>query len=250
MKNVILVILFLLGLTNLFSQQNEVDAKGKKQGVWKKYIPNTKLLDYEGTFKDDIPVGEFIYYFKSGKIKSKMFFKENGTICYSTIFHEDENNFPMASGKYIQKLKDSVWNYWGPSGRISMKESFKNGVLHGKKIIYYVPEVVNDKSVIVAQELNYDDGELEGEQKEFFNNGVLKSSIYYKKGLIEGEVITNSPSGIIAMKDNFIHGVKEGWCYAYDENGAELSKVYYKSGVRLTDKQAEEYLEKLKKVRK
>ena len=41
---------------------NKIDAKGKKQGVWKKYHPNG-MLRYTGSFKDDKPVGVFKYYF-------------------------------------------------------------------------------------------------------------------------------------------------------------------------------------------
>lgn len=230
-----------------FAQLNVVDANGKKQGVWKKYYPNTKILDYEGTFKNDIPVGEFIYYFKNGKIKAKMNFKNNGTISYSTVYHEDEANLPMASGKYINQKKDSVWNYWGPSGRISMTETYSGGVLNGKKVIYYVPEIEGDTSIVIAQNLYFKDGLKEGEQKEFFDNGVLKYKAIYVKDKIVGEVITYAPSGIIALKDNYVNGEKEGWCYAYDENGLELNKIYYHSGIRLDEKQTKAYLDKLKK---
>jgi antitoxin component YwqK of YwqJK toxin-antitoxin module len=225
------------------AQENKIDSKGKKQGFWKKYVPNTFVLDYEGTFVNDIPVGEFIYYFRNGKIKAKMFFKDSGKVCYSTVFHDAEYNFPMASGKFINQLKDSVWSYWGPSGKINMIETYKLGVLDGKKLIYYVPELITDKSVVIAQELNYKNGRKEGEQKEFFDNGVLKSKMFYENDKIAGIVITNSPNGVIAMKDNYVNGMKEGWCYAYDENGNEISKIYFRKGVRLDEKQTKAYLD-------
>jgi antitoxin component YwqK of YwqJK toxin-antitoxin module len=245
-----ILVCFLFLFSVVYAQENKIDDKGLKQGLWKKYFPNTKVLDYEGNFVNDIPEGDFTYYFRNGKVKARMTYKNNGKICFTTIYHEDENNFPMAQGKFVDKQKDSLWLYWGPSGRISMEENYKNGVLDGKKRIYYVPEIRTDKSVLISQDLNFKYGIQDGEQKEYFNNGVLKSITYYKNGMIEGEVITNGPNGVIALKDNYLGGAKHGWCYAYDENGAELSKVYYKQGVRLTDKQAMEYIEKLKKAKR
>jgi antitoxin component YwqK of YwqJK toxin-antitoxin module len=229
------------------SQENKKDSKGKKQGLWKKYYTGTTILDYEGSFSDDIPNGEFIYYFKNGKIKAKMVFKDLGTVSYSTIYHEDDNNLPMASGKYVNKLKDSVWNYWGPNGRISLTETFKLGVLDGRKVIYYVPEILTDKSIKIAQDLNYKNGLKHGEQKEFFDNGVLKCKSNYNNDKLVGEVISYRPSGTIELKDNYVNGVKEGWCYAYDANGLEIGKVYYRSGVRLDEKQTKLYFEKNRK---
>ena len=137
MKKKHLLLFFLIVSIFSYSQDNKVDGKGKKQGYWKKMFPTTSITDYEGTFKDDIPIGEFKYYFKNGKIKAKMFFKENGNVSYTTIFHEEETNKPIASGKYVNKQKDSIWNYWGPSGRISMIETYKQGVLDGKKKSIY-----------------------------------------------------------------------------------------------------------------
>jgi antitoxin component YwqK of YwqJK toxin-antitoxin module len=246
MNKLINLLIAIFVFSSFFAQENMVDAKGKKQGYWKKYFTNTLVLDYEGNFKDDLPEGSFIYYFKNGKVKAKMNFKDAGKVCYSTIFHEDEYNLPMASGKYVNQIKDSVWKYWGPSGKLSMMESYKLGILDGKKIVYYVPELIEDKSILVSQELFYKDGKKNGEQKEFFDNGVLKCKSNYIDDKKVGIEITNNPNGIMAMKDNYVNGVKEGWCYAYDENGLEISKVYFKSGVRLDEKQTKILLEKMK----
>jgi antitoxin component YwqK of YwqJK toxin-antitoxin module len=243
-----LVLLFFVGLTVFsFGQENQVDSKGKKQGYWKKYFPNTSILDYQGFFKDDIPDGEFIYYFKNGKIKAKMIFKEKGLISYTTMHHDDDNNFPIASGKFINKVKDSIWNYWGPSGGISMTETYKNGVLHGKKIVYYVPEFINQKKIIIAQELNYVDGLKDGEQKDYFDNGVLKVRANYSKDKKTGQVLTYTPAGVLEMKDNYVNGLKEGWCYFYDSSGKEVEKAYYRLGNKLDEKETKAYLEKFKK---
>ena len=50
MKNV--VQLFLLCFVTAICAQNtnQLDAKGKRHGIWKKYFDGTKVLRYEGQF--------------------------------------------------------------------------------------------------------------------------------------------------------------------------------------------------------
>ena len=113
--------------------------------------------------------------------------------------------------------------------------------------------VFHDKNLIIAQDLNFRNGKKEGEQKEYFDNGVLKSKSKYVNDKLVGEVITYTPGGTIEMKDNYVNGEKEGWCYAYDSNGLEIGKVYYRSGVRLDEKQTKNicslvFKEKLKAI--
>ena len=68
MKNVLIVWLFFVQAS--IAQVNQVDAKGLKQGPWQKNYPGTKVNMYEGNFKDDKPVGRFIYRYESGKLKA------------------------------------------------------------------------------------------------------------------------------------------------------------------------------------
>jgi antitoxin component YwqK of YwqJK toxin-antitoxin module len=241
--HVTILILFFSAVS--LTQENKIDTKGRKQGLWKKYFSKSLIVDYIGNFEDDIPVGEFLYYFKNGKTKAKMIFKQNGTICYSTIYHEDELNNPLASGKYVNKIKDSVWNYWGSSGKISMIETFKLGKLEGKKTIYYVPELKTDTTVYIAQELHFKNGVRNGEQKEYFNNGILKSKINFLNDKMEGEAFYYSPTGTIEMKENYLNGMKEGWCYLYDDKELEVRKVFFLNGNKLDENQTKKYLQKL-----
>ena len=60
------------------AKTNFTDSLGRKQGYWKKYSKDT--LKYEGQFKDDIPVGEFKYYFFDGKVKAHTTYSDNGKV--------------------------------------------------------------------------------------------------------------------------------------------------------------------------
>ena len=66
MKN----LLFFLLIAVQGISQNVIDANGKKQGQWSKLHPGTKVYQYKGQFKDDKPVGTFMYYYQSSKLKA------------------------------------------------------------------------------------------------------------------------------------------------------------------------------------
>ena len=58
MRKQLIILLSLLLMSGNAMTQNLTDAAGKKQGQWVKNYPNGKIM-YEGTFKDDKPVGLF-----------------------------------------------------------------------------------------------------------------------------------------------------------------------------------------------
>ena len=69
-------LLFLLAFSFSVNAQdiNLLNSNGKKQGVWKKTYENGKIR-YTGTFNNDVPVGIFYYYYKSGELQlEKEFF--------------------------------------------------------------------------------------------------------------------------------------------------------------------------------
>ena len=236
----------LLITTCSYTQVNQVDSKGRKQGDWKKFYPNSKALDYTGSFVDDVPQGLFTYYYLSGKVKARVTYISGTKNSYTTVYHDLPGEIPLAEGKFNDKLKDSVWYYYGPTGRLSSSETYSLGKLNGEKVIYYISENVHDKSRKKAQVLNYKNDRLDGESIEYFDNGLIKSKINYSNGLKNGEIITNSPNGKPMLRDNYINGVKNGWCYAYDGNGSEIGKEYFKMGKRLEGKELEKYLQKIK----
>ena len=87
MKNSILFYLLLLpGL--MFGQINQKDAKGKKQGVWSKTYPKSKVVEYTGQFKDDKPIGTFVYYYPSSKKKAEINLSIEPLLLLQLIFNE------------------------------------------------------------------------------------------------------------------------------------------------------------------
>ncbi|MBI2259250.1 MAG: toxin-antitoxin system YwqK family antitoxin [Flavobacteriia bacterium] len=240
-KKSIVLIIFIL-VTFIFCAQpiNQLDEKGKKQGVWKVNYPKSKAFIYVGEFKDDVPIGTFTYYYPSTKTKAQIVHDKKGVRSVAVFYHE--NGAIMSKGIYKNQKKDSIWLNYGPSGRISFKENYINGKLHGQKIIYYVPEDPNDNSKNIARIENYQNDALHGEVKEFFDFGVVKLTGKYVNGKKEGKFITNHINGKPMSIELYKNGVKHGFSIGYDENGKELGRRYYKNGKELIEKELDSWL--------
>lgn len=244
MKKSLLLFLFLSLTVGLLAQVNVKDSKGRKQGKWQKTYPGSKALEYTGTFKDDKPIGKFTYYYPSTKIKAIIEHKEGSNRAEAYFYHE--TGVVLSYGIYINLKKDSVWLNFGPSGRISFKETYKQDVLHGEKVIYFVPEELSDKSVKISAKMNYVNGELEGEYLEFFDVGVPKVKGNYVKNKRHGVWEEYQPNGKLLSFSRYKNGVKHGWCMAYDENGKEINRVYFFQGQMKTGRDLEILMKQMK----
>lgn len=243
----LLALLILMGMTaGAFAQPvNQKDAKGRKQGKWEKKYPKSNAYEYKGEFKDDKPVGTFTYYYPSSKVKAVIVHNVATGRSVATMYHESGVLF--AKGIYKNQLKDSIWDYYGPSARQSMKETYKSNKLNGFTTIYYVPEDVANKSLLPAKVSSYVNGILEGDEVEFFETGTVKSKGKYVAGKRDGLYFINHPNGKPMVMERYKKGVRHGWCSAYDGNGKEIGKKYYYYGRLLEGRELDKKLEELKK---
>lgn len=244
MKFLLSFLLIILTCNIGFSQKNQIDAKGKKQGPWEKKHENSQVVEYKGQFKDDRPVGTFTYYYPNAKVK--MVIKHNEKTGRSESYMYHDNGKLMAFGIYMAQKKDSIWTQFGPSGRISSRESYKNGLLEGKSFIYFVSEDINDKSVKVARESVYKGGKLNGEVVDYFDSGVVKKKANYLDDLRHGSVISYQPSGKMLMEENYKYGIKNGFFRAFDDNGTEIARKYYRNGSLLEGEALDKWLAECK----
>ena len=242
MKLLIALILIFIG-TNL-NAQNFTDTKGKKQGVWSKTYPGSKVYQYKGQFKDDKPVGTFTYFYPTTKVKAII--KHDGGSNRSVAYFYHENTKLMSSGIYRDMKKDSIWLNFGPSGKLSSSETYKNDLLDGKKIVYYVPEQIEDNSRRISATSNYVSGKIDGEYLEFFENGTIKIKGSYALDKKIGIWYSYHPNGKKMMLERFKNGVRHGWAFGYDEKELEIGRFYYYYGSRLEGKELEHKLAQFK----
>lgn len=226
--------------------QNVTDAKGKKQGVWSKTYPKSVVYQYKGQFKDDKPYGTFSYFYPSGNVKAIIKYDDNSTRSVAYFYHENKNL--MSSGIFRNQKKDSIWLNFTPAGRLSSSETYKNDLLNGEKLVYYVPESLENKSRLILSKYNYLNGKLNGESIEYFENGNVKSKGTYALDKKVGVWDFFNPNGTAMMKERYKDGVHHGWHFAYDENGKETSKKYFYYGTILEGKKLEEKMRQMKEL--
>lgn len=75
-----ITIILLLGISagsncQIPNNINQMDAKGEKQGYWIKKYPDGQIL-YEGSFRNNKPVGEFKRYYEDGSLKSVLMYSD------------------------------------------------------------------------------------------------------------------------------------------------------------------------------
>jgi antitoxin component YwqK of YwqJK toxin-antitoxin module len=227
------------------AQVNQKDAKGRKQGTWEKKYPKMSTYEYKGQFKDDKPVGTFTYYYQTGKVKAKIVHGANGRSA-ATMYHESGEI--SARGIYRNQLKDSVWDYFGPSGRQSLKETYSNDKLNGKSTVYYVPEDAGDNRLMVARETMYVNDVLNGPVKEYYEGGALKVSGNYTNGEKNGLFVTNHPNGRKMIEERYKGGFRHGWCATFDPMGKEIGRKYFYHGKELQGAELERKMKEMKEL--
>ncbi len=213
--------LFLISMSALlFSQpaENNVDANGKKQGYWKKYNDKKELL-YEGQFKNDVPVGEFKYYYSNGKLKSRSFFIQGTHKVRTIIYHENEKK--AAEGLFVDQIKDSIWNYYNSEEQLITVESYKKGKKEGHWATY------SSQTGILLEEWDYSDDVLNGKHKTYFVDGNLNTTISYINGKMNGVIESYYPNKNIYIRGIYHEDNKEkNWDF-YDEEGHIRKTIEY-----------------------
>jgi len=221
--------------SQLFAQKNQTDDMGRKQGEWVKYKDGVKF--YEGVFKDDKPTGEFLRYYRSGRLQSKSDFSNNGSKCYVEIYYDERKNPIQASGYYIDQQKDSLWQYYNKDSVLVNEEYYHKGVANGLwKLYNYFGALV--------KETPYKMGKIDGVQKEYFETGELKRVLTFEMDSLNGDFLVNFPNESPRVKGQFNNGLQDGKWFYYNEDGSlEFIELYdLGSLVKRTDADGRPYI--------
>lgn len=197
---------------------NQTDASGKKQGYWKKYDKNKKLV-YEGRFEKDVPVGTFTYYYTNGNKKSISNFL-NGTHKVETIMF-DENGVKAAEGLFIDQKKQGRWNYYASNGTTIKVETYKNGAKDGEWITFSL------KTGFPLLKENYKDNQLDGERISYFVTGQVMTKEQYLIGKLNGPFESFYLDGKLSSKGSYYQGWMRGTWEYYNQEGKIKKTVEY-----------------------
>ena len=202
------------------SAENQTDSKGRKQGLWKKKDADGILL-YEGHFRDDLPVGEFIYYYPDGKLRSTLNHLPDGKTAQNVSYYP--NGKKMAEGIYLEKQKEGPWKYNNDAGSLASEELYEAGIPVGCWKVYY-------DGLKLMEEVCYTDGKKEGAWKQYFLSGSLKAEAKYSKGQLQGEAAFYYPDGSLMARGSYQDDVRTGTWVNFKQNGQKESEFEFENG--------------------
>ena len=256
--------------------------KGREQGIAKEYSPEgvvITLLEYKSGYlinkekvnrynADSLKQGKWVTFYPNGNLKSESYYKAGIKAGYFKEYSLDGNllNIEKYVNGELQKDASEVakldikTNYY-PNGKVKSIGSYKNNIPEGITRNYseegkIIDAKIFNKGIIVGDGIVDEQGLKQGEWKEYYETGELKSQgkynnglkigewkFYYKNGKIEqtgiylknekpdGEWKWYYENGNLLKEENYSAGIGNGLMTEYSDSGAVISKGKYSDGM-------------------
>ncbi|MDX8340671.1 hypothetical protein SLH46_15855 [Draconibacterium sp. IB214405] len=215
MRYLLVLLIFLPSV--VFSQTNQTDANGLRQGFWQKKQANGRLI-YEGNFKDDKPVGEWKRYHPGGQLKALIEYK--GDTAYTQFF--DVWRKKLTEGNYVNQQKEGVWKIY-KNNVLTADEEYKLGLKYGTSHQYYdTGEVMEEKQWVNDKE--------DGDYQIFYKSGEPYMQCKMKLGMRHGLFLVNYENGRQEMVAEYRNNLRHGEWKHFDREGNLLYTLYYDNG--------------------
>jgi antitoxin component YwqK of YwqJK toxin-antitoxin module len=215
-----ILFLFLSSVVCQAGAQNMLDRKGRRQGFWKT-ADTSRVLNYEGNFKDDMPFGDFTYYDRNGRVKAKAFYFRGGYASFNTFY--DDSGRVFMTGYYLDKRKDSVWKFYhsGSGGGVLIKEEhYKQGLLDGTMQVF-------DHSGVLLETQEWYRGLRNGRWWSRQEKGF--QTVTYKMNRSEGAYLALYPDSSLYITGQYYDGLKESeWKFYFDGGHKDSVGALYK----------------------
>ena len=201
-------------------------------------IPNGKYIEYykngqvkvQGNNKDGKRDGEFKAFLRNGKSAGSVFYKD-GKIIKSTLVNsmKDNASFSLVTDINYNLNSHEIVTDEFPNQLLKQYFIFnKNGLLDGESREYY--EEGDIKSISPFKN-NIPDGVFIS----YYQNGNIKEKHTYKNGNEEGESLFYYESTKLEEKYFMKNGKLDGEATVYFEDGKIRNKSIFKDGVKLEE---------------
>jgi antitoxin component YwqK of YwqJK toxin-antitoxin module len=208
---VVFVFIFCFSVGTLFAQQiNQKDVRGMRQGLWKKYYPNSQQLRYTGTFVDDKEVGTFTFYCETCG-EQPFCVKEFSPNAPTQVRYYTKSGDLVSKGAMSGKQRNGLWLIFHEnSQKVMTREFYVAGKLHGEITSYYL-------SGEIIETTTYLNGVKQGKSSYYASDGVKLKELSYKNDLLDGPAAYYSHTGKLTMKGDYKNGIHHGvWNYYKD----------------------------------
>lgn len=231
-----------LAICQTVADTNKIDHSGYKQGYWIKKSPDGAII-YEGTFRDDHPVGEFKRYYPDKTVKSVLIYSSDGRSADATIYYP--NGFIASKGKYVDKKKEGKWQFYSSStqGYLINEEFYSGNVRNGLSLKYYPDSTI-------AEKVNYINDKKEGEWLQFYPDGKQFLRSFYSGNLLNGKFEVWFENGKNHFSGTYKNNMRDGkWCI-YNDDGSLRYELNYVNGMtkdKQMDIDASDFFDNLEK---
>lgn len=204
---------------SLFSQMNQTDSNGLRQGKWQRNYPNGQLM-YIGYFKDNKPTGEWVRYHEGGQVKAKINYSESSDSAFAKLF--DVWGKKVAEGSYLDEKRAGKWLFFANNVKVS-EENFSGGQKHGISRTFYNSGEMLDES-------EWKNGIQEGNYRAFYKEGKPYMQCKYAGGKRNGLCLSYYKNGRIEMEAYYKNNLRHGEWKFNDESGKYLYSLFYEEG--------------------
>lgn len=213
------IIFLLLFAFQSYSQMNQTDSNGLRQGLWQKKQDNGRLI-YEGYFKDGKPVGEWKRYHPGGQLKANLVYRQNSDSVYTQMF--DELKKIVAEGNYIDQKKEGLWIYFS-SGRKIAEENYTAEIKNGNSKKYY------DTGELM-ETADWVNGNQQGSYQTYYKNGQAYLQCKMNNNERNGLCLVYTQKGKLEMEAHYKNNLRHGEWKFYDQNGEFHYQLNYNEG--------------------
>ncbi len=213
------LILFVSGTGIAQEKINQLDALGRRTGVWKKHYDNNNIR-YEGQFEAGKEIGIFNFYSELNPKQPTIVKTFSATSDSAKVNYFYDDGILESEGNMNGINRVGKWIYYNTDGKtIVSEENYENGLLNGIAITYFAPGKI-------AESLNYKNGELQGNALRYSSEGILLDDLQYKNGKLHGLAKYYNVSGKLVRKGYYENDEKVGnWEYFEDGKPIKANKI-------------------------
>lgn len=219
-KHLFFSILFTCFSIICYSQINQFDAEGRRNGPWKVNFEGTSNPKFEGTFDHGKEVGPFKFYKKGfyDHPSAIMDFEKGKDSVHVTYY--TQRGKEISEGNMMDRKREGEWVYYHQeSDSIMMLEEYKNDKLNGIQKTFY-------PNGQLAENTEYSKGEKHGKSLIYANNGQVTKDLSYKDGQLHGSAIYYNVNGEKVMEGSYSEGRKSGTWKYYEEGKLKNEEDY------------------------
>lgn len=213
MKRLVLYIFCICTSLNFAQNVNQMDANGKRHGIWKKNFDKTKILRYEGEFFHGKEIGTFNFYQsindKAVLTATKKFNKANALA--EVKFYSSKGKL-ISEGQMDGKTYIGTWKYYQAksNGIMTLELYDTKGLLQKERLVYY------EKGQLAEKRL-YKDNKLHGISEWYSEKGILIREFSYVNGELHGVSKHYDSEGDLTVEGEYQHDRKHGMWKYYTE---------------------------------